>query len=73
MSGIERAFWTPEEMAEQLSISTEQLSQLRSRGGSPPFIYVGRQVRYLKVAVAQWARETQMTSTSPGRVGRNIW
>lgn len=56
-------FWTPEQMANELQITTEYLSQLRSRGGGPPFVKVGRTVRYPQYAVAKWIQETAMTKT----------
>lgn len=56
-------FWTPEQMATELQVSTEYLSQLRSRGGGPPFVKVGRTVRYPQYAVAKWIQDTAITKT----------
>jgi predicted DNA-binding transcriptional regulator AlpA len=55
--------WTPEECATFLQVSTGQLSQLRRRGGGPPYVKVGRQVRYVPAQVARWIEQTQRTRT----------
>jgi hypothetical protein len=41
-----RPLATPAEVAEWLQVSTERLSKLRKGNGGPPYIKVGRQVRY---------------------------
>lgn len=50
-------------MATELQVTTEYLSQLRSRGGGPPFVKVGRTVRYPQYAVAKWIQDTAITKT----------
>jgi predicted DNA-binding transcriptional regulator AlpA len=55
--------WTPGECAEFLQVSVGQLAQLRRRGGGPPYVKVGRQVRYVPAQVARWIEQTQRTMT----------
>lgn len=53
--------WTPAECAAFLKKSVAALAHHRSRGSGPPFIYVGRSVRYVPSEVGRWVRETQTT------------
>jgi predicted DNA-binding transcriptional regulator AlpA len=55
--------WTPGECAEFCQVSTGQLAQLRRRGGGPPYVKVGRAVRYVPAQVARWIEATQRTAT----------
>lgn len=61
-------FWTPDEMAEQLGVSRVQLDHLRCDGSGPPFLKVGRAVRYHVPTVMAWARARSRTVTGPVRV-----
>jgi predicted DNA-binding transcriptional regulator AlpA len=56
--------WTPRETAQFLRMSTSWLAKSRMDGNGPPFIPVGRSIRYSKAAVIQWMRMRQRCSTS---------
>ncbi|WP_172193281.1 helix-turn-helix domain-containing protein [Actinomyces faecalis] len=62
-----REFWTAREMAAQLSISEKELAALRTRGDGPPFIYLGRRVRYPVAAVRRWTMARSRCQTGAGR------
>lgn len=55
--------WTPADCAAFLQVTPERLRQLRKRGGGPPFIKVGRDVRYVPAEVGRWIQSTQRTTT----------
>ena len=59
---------TPDELAELLQLTTDQVSKLRIKGNGPPFVKLGRQVRYVPAAVAKWLEAQQQTSTRPPQV-----
>ena len=50
-----REFYTPDALAAELDMSVDALKVLRSRGGGPPFVRVGRRVAYPVVGVRIWA------------------
>ncbi|EJF35819.1 hypothetical protein HMPREF1317_0300 [Schaalia georgiae F0490] len=50
-----REFYTPAALAAELDMSVDALKVLRSRGGGPPFVRVGRRVVYPVVGVRIWA------------------
>jgi excisionase family DNA binding protein len=52
------------EAAELLNVSVSWLAKARMRGDGPPFIKVGRSVRYSEVALQQWMKSLQRLSTS---------
>jgi excisionase family DNA binding protein len=54
----------PKEAAELLRVSLSWLAKARMRGDGPPFIKVGRSVRYSEAALNQWMRGRQRLSTS---------
>ena len=60
---IERLL-TPKEAAAFLRVSLSWLAKARMRGDGPPFIKVGRSVRYPEAALNQWMRGRQRLSTS---------
>jgi excisionase family DNA binding protein len=60
---IERLL-TPKEAAEFLRVSLSWLAKARMRGDGPPFIKVGRSVRYSEAALNHWMRGRQRMSTS---------
>lgn len=45
---------TPRDLASQLNVSEPMLATWRYRGDGPPFVKVGRSVRYRPEAVAAW-------------------
>ena len=55
---------TPKETAARLMVSLSWLAKARMRGDGPPFIKVGRSVRYSEVALHQWMKSRQRVSTS---------
>lgn len=55
--------WTPADLAERLQVTTENLAVMRHRGSGPPFVKIGRQVRYVPAQVMQWLEERKQLST----------
>ena len=56
-----REFYTPAALAAELDMSVDALKVLRSRGGGPPFVRVGRRVVYPVVGVRIWALQHMTT------------
>jgi predicted DNA-binding transcriptional regulator AlpA len=54
---------TPREAAAWLKVSLSFLAKARGRGDGPPFIAIGRAVRYSESALLQWMRSQQRMST----------
>lgn len=65
--GESKEFWTAEEMAAQLGVTVKTLAAMRARGDGPPWLYLGRRVRYSVAAVRRWAVTTSARSTRGGR------
>lgn len=55
---------TPRAAAQALSVSESWLAKARMRGDGPPYVKVGRAVRYAQAAVLQWLKSRQHLSTS---------
>jgi excisionase family DNA binding protein len=55
---------TPKEAAKLLKVSVSWLAKARMRGDGPPFIKVGRAIRYSETALIQWMKGQQRMSTS---------
>ena len=55
---------TPKEAARLLKVSLSWLAKARMRGDGPPFIKIGRAIRYLETALIQWMKGRQRLSTS---------
>ena len=55
---------TPKEAAVLLKVSVSWLAKARMRGDGPPYIKVGRSIRYSEAAVIQWMKSRQRLSTS---------
>jgi predicted DNA-binding transcriptional regulator AlpA len=55
---------TAKEVATLLNVSPSWLAKARMRGDGPPYICIGRSVRYAEPAVIQWMRSRQRLSTS---------
>jgi predicted DNA-binding transcriptional regulator AlpA len=55
---------TPKEVAFRLKLSTSWLAKARMRGDGPPYILIGRAVRYVETALLQWMKSCQRLSTS---------
>jgi len=52
-------------VAQMLSVKAKTLQAWRSRGGGPPFLKIGRLVKYDPESVMAWIRSRERTSTSP--------
>lgn len=57
--------WSSEETADFLGISEKALRRRRERGTSPPYIQMGRSVRYAPGDVAKWLRANTVAADSP--------
>lgn len=55
---------TPRETADRLKVSLSWLAKARMNGDGPPYIRVGRSVRYSEAALLQWMKSRQRLSTS---------
>jgi predicted DNA-binding transcriptional regulator AlpA len=55
---------TPKEAARLLKLSTSWLAKSRMRGDGPPYIRMGRSIRYTEAALLQWMKSRQRLSTS---------
>ena len=55
---------TPNEAANVLKVSLSWLAKARMRGDGPPYIRVGRSIRYAEAALIQWMKSKQRSSTS---------
>jgi predicted DNA-binding transcriptional regulator AlpA len=55
---------TPKEAALSLRVSESWLAKARMRGDGPPYIQVGRSIRYREAALLQWMKSRQRLSTS---------
>ena len=55
---------SPKETAHRLKVSTSWLAKARMRGDGPPFIKVGRAIRYAEATLVQWTKGRQRLSTS---------
>jgi excisionase family DNA binding protein len=55
---------TAKEAANYLRVSLSWLAKARMRGDGPPYIRVGRSIRYAEAALIQWMKSRQRLSTS---------
>jgi hypothetical protein len=51
---IETEYQAPRQFARTTSIPTSTLAKMRMRGGGPPFVKIGRSVRYPVRAGLEW-------------------
>ena len=58
------ALLTPKEAAERFKVSPSWLAKARMRGDGPPYIQIGRSIRYAEAALVQWLKARQRLSTS---------
>lgn len=56
--------WSSAETADFLGISEKALRERRTRGTSPPFLRMGRSIRYVPRDVAQWIEDNTHTTTA---------
>jgi len=61
--GIQRLL-TPKEAADLLRVSMSWLAKARMRGDGPPYLRIGRSIRYSEAALLQWMKSRQRLSTS---------
>ena len=54
---------TPKEAATRLKVSLSWLAKARMRGDGPPYIRIGRSIRYTEAALMQWMKSRQRLST----------
>ncbi|MGQ0741987.1 MAG: helix-turn-helix domain-containing protein [Alphaproteobacteria bacterium] len=55
---------SPTDAAKALSLSVNRLAKLRLFGGGPPFLKIGRSVRYTREGIAEWIASKTRCSTS---------
>jgi excisionase family DNA binding protein len=55
---------TPKEAATRLKVSLSWLAKARMRGDGPPYIRIGRSIRYREADLLQWMKSRQRLSTS---------
>jgi predicted DNA-binding transcriptional regulator AlpA len=55
---------TPNETADFLRVSDSWLAKARMRGDGPPFLKVGRSIRYSRAALVGWLNTQLRSSTS---------
>jgi predicted DNA-binding transcriptional regulator AlpA len=55
---------TPKEAAKLLKVSVSWLAKARMRGDGPPYLLLGRAVRYSEGALLQWMKSRTRMSTS---------
>jgi excisionase family DNA binding protein len=55
---------TSKEAAWYLKVSQSWLAKARMRGDGPPYMLIGRAVRYSEAALLQWMKSRQRLSTS---------
>jgi predicted DNA-binding transcriptional regulator AlpA len=56
------------QVAEATGLAPSTLAKMRSRGGGPPFVKVGRVVRYPEDKLLEWvANRTQHSGVGPPR------
>jgi hypothetical protein len=56
--------FTAKEAAVRLKVSVSWLAKARMRGDGPPYIRIGRSIRYTDAATLQWMKSQQRLSTS---------
>jgi excisionase family DNA binding protein len=55
---------TPSEAADFLRVSESWLAKARMRGDGPPFVKIGRSIRYRESDLVQWMKSRTHLSTS---------
>lgn len=57
--------WTPEEFGQFAQLTPDQVKKLRQSGDGPPYVKMGRTVRYVPQRVVEWVRMNERTTTTP--------
>jgi predicted DNA-binding transcriptional regulator AlpA len=55
---------TAKEVGARLKVSLSWLAKARMRGDGPPYIRIGRSIRYTEATTMQWMKSRQRLSTS---------
>jgi len=55
---------TPKDAARLMKVSLSWLAKARMRGDGPPYMRIGRSIRYAEAALMQWMKSRQRLSTS---------
>jgi predicted DNA-binding transcriptional regulator AlpA len=55
---------TAKEAATLLKVSLSWLAKARMRGDGPPYVRIGRSIRYTGAGLVQWTKSRQRLSTS---------
>jgi hypothetical protein len=63
-TGSAPVLFTPKEQAARLKVSISFLAKARMRGDGPPYIKIGRSVRYTETGHAQYLASRHRRSTS---------
>jgi Helix-turn-helix domain len=50
---------TPQKAAKLLKVSISWLAKARMRGDGPPYMNVGRSIRYTEIALLHWIKSQQ--------------
>lgn len=56
-------FMDENELSEYIDVPVATLRSMRSRGGGPPFVKLGRRVRYVPSVVDKWIMDQLRTTT----------
>ena len=62
--GLPQTLLTAKDAARFLKVSLPWLAKARMQGDGPPYIKVGRSIRYTELALLQWMKSRQRLSTS---------
>jgi predicted DNA-binding transcriptional regulator AlpA len=62
--GANERLLTPKEAAHLLRVSLSWLAKSRMRGDGPPYIRIGRSIRYSEADLIQWMKSRRRLSTS---------
>ena len=61
---------SPEQLAERESVPLQTVYQWNSRGGGPPYMVIGRHVRYRLADVLAWEKARLVERSDPRDLGR---
>lgn len=59
--------WTPDDFGRFANLSPDQVKKLRVSGDGPPYVAIGRNIRYVPGQVVRWLEKKQQTSTRDNR------
>ncbi len=62
-SGVRPIVLTPKELAELMQVTEEHLERMRAKRQGPPWVYLGRPVRYRRVDVHEWLEHNRAAPT----------